>query len=84
FHLDRLTQADPPHGWDACHEQWNGGRNDGFVRVHAGPDERDVMGYFNRSQLPFSYWLADHFTLCDNWYASVLGPTWPNRVVLHA
>lgn len=38
-----------------------------------------VMGYHGREDLPALYTLADHFTLCDQWYCSVLGPTWPNR-----
>lgn len=38
-----------------------------------------VMGYYKREQLPVLYTLADNFTLCDQWFCSVLGPTWPNR-----
>lgn len=38
-----------------------------------------VMGYYKREQLPVLYRLADNFTLCDQWFCSVLGPTWPNR-----
>jgi phospholipase C len=79
-----LTQADPPHSWRASHAQWNEGANDGFVTEHEGTHEREVMGYFSREELPFTYWLADNFTLCDRWHASVMGPTCPNRAVLHA
>jgi phospholipase C len=28
--------------------------------------------------------LARSFTVCDHWFASVPGPTWPNRYFLHA
>lgn len=83
FKLDDLTVADPPHGWDAAHDQWNAGKNDGFVIAHAGDDEQDVMGYHVREQLPAMYALADAFTLCDRWFSSVMGPTWPNRFYLH-
>lgn len=83
FRLDDLTVADPPHSWDACHAQWNGGRNDGFVRAHEGPNEREVMGYHVRAQLPVTYALADAYALADRWFCSVLGPTWPNRFYLH-
>jgi phospholipase C len=81
---DNYTPADPPHDWDPVHQQWNYGANDGFVKAHAGASENDVMGYHDRSQIPFYYWLADKFTICDRWFASVLGPTWPNRYFLHA
>jgi phospholipase C len=81
--LDDFTPADPPHNWDACHEQWNGGANDGFVRAHAGADEADVMGYHVRSQLPVTYALADAGVICNRWFSACLGPTWPNRFYLH-
>jgi phospholipase C len=81
--LDDFTPADPPHGWDACHNQWNGGANDGFVIEHAGPSQADVMGYHLRSHLPVTYALADASAICDRWFSSVLGPTWPNRYYLH-
>jgi phospholipase C len=81
--LDTFTPADPPHGWDACHAQWDGGANDGFVREHAGADEADVMGYYVRDQIPVTYALADAGVICNRWFAACLGPTWPNRFYLH-
>jgi phospholipase C len=38
-----------------------------------------TMGYFDRSDLPFYYSLADAFTVCDAYHCSVFGPTDPNR-----
>jgi len=84
FKLDDFTPEDPPHGWNAVHAQFHGGKNDGFVKEHAGPSQAQVMGFHDRTQLPFYYWLADNFAVCDHWFASVLGPTWPNRFYLHA
>ncbi len=81
--LDDFTPEDPPHGWDACHAQWNNGANDGFVRAHAGASEGDVMGYHVREQLPVTYALADAGVVCNRWFAACLGPTWPNRFYLH-
>jgi phospholipase C len=83
FKLDDFTPEDPPHTWDAAHQQWNMGMNDGFVVAHAGPSERDVMGYHVREQLPILYALADASAVCDRWFSSLLGPTWPNRFFLH-
>jgi phospholipase C len=82
--LDDFTPEDPPHSWSACHDQWNQGANDGFVRRHAGPSEADVMGYHVRSQIPVTYALADAGVVCNRWFAACLGPTWPNRFYLHA
>jgi phospholipase C len=84
FNLTDFTVVDPPHGWDAAHGQFNGGLNDGFVKRHAGPNQNEVMGYHDRVQIPFMYWLADNYTVCDHWFSSVMGPTWPNRYYLHA
>lgn len=87
FPYDLRCVEDPPHSWTASRRQFNGGANDGFVREHyqRAPEAADqVMGYFDRGDLPFLYALADQFVLCDQWYSAVLGPTWPNRFYLHS
>jgi phospholipase C len=44
----------------------------------------DVMACFDtKNQLPVIYQLATEFVLCDQWYSSLPGPTWPNRFFLH-
>ena len=81
--LDNFTPADPPHDWGSCHTQYDDGANDGFVMAHAGTDQADVMGYYVRAQIPITYALADQACVCQRWFASVMGPTWPNRFYLH-
>src|SRR5512138_2009406 len=76
--LATYTPADPPHSFDASHAQWNLGANDGFVKAHAGADQADVMGYYTRDQVPITNALADQGAVCERWFASVMGPTWPN------
>lgn len=87
FKMDEFQPKDPPHSWDECHTQFNLGDNNGFVfeneKKHPGYGEQ-VMGYHVREQLPVIYSLADNFALCERWFASVMGPTWPNRYYLHA
>ncbi len=86
FLMNNFQPADPPHGWDSCHAQWNAGANDGFVREHEmehSAVKHEVMGYHVRQHLPVLYALADNYALCDRWFASVMGPTWPNRFFLH-
>lgn len=86
--LENYEPKDPPHGFESSHAQWNGGKNDGFVREyidrHGEKIAKEVMGYHDRSQLPYLYALADRYTVCDRFFASVMGPTWPNRYYLHA
>jgi phospholipase C len=74
---------DPAHGFDASHRQWNNGANDGFVTEHEDRYGVEVagnpMGYLDRTTAPASYALADRYALCQRWFCSVMGPTWPNR-----
>jgi phospholipase C len=68
--------------------------NSGFASNYAttkteGPtppakDIGDIMKCFNtQSQLPVLYQLASQFVVCDQWFSSLPGPTWPNRFFLH-
>jgi phospholipase C len=41
----------------------------------------ETMGYYTRHDLPFYYALADAFTICDGYFCSVIGPTYPNRLM---
>jgi phospholipase C len=76
---------DISHDWVTQHHSWNGGRMDSFVKAHLSADGATngpvTMGYFTRSELAFYYALADAFTVCDNYFCSVLGPTDPNRLM---
>lgn len=83
YRLEDFQPEDPPHSWDECHAQFNGGANDGFVSQHAGASDHQVMGYHERDQLATVYGLADHAAVCDRYFCSVMGPTWPNRYYLH-
>ena len=40
-----------------------------------------VMNYYTRDDIPFQFALAENFTICDHYFCSVLGPTWPNRLM---
>ena len=39
--------------------------------------------YSSSNQLPVLTALAEEFVVCDNWHASMPGPTWPNRFFAH-
>jgi phospholipase C len=61
----------------------------GFVAnaVHAvdySGDEQLVMDCFEKDQVPVLSALAQEFALFNYWYASIPGPTWPNRLFIHA
>ena len=88
FHLDTKTtsaQAIPStsHAWAVQHQAWNNGAMDQWLPAHRAADGVNgpyVMGYYEREDIPFQFALADAFTVCDNSFSSVLGPTWPNRL----
>src|SRR5258708_18302617 len=47
-------------------------------------DGPTALGYFDGFDLAYYYALGDSFTLCGNYFCSVLGPTIPNRLALIA
>jgi phospholipase C len=71
----------PSQAWAQAHIQFNGGRNDGFVRSASGPV---AMGYWTGEDLPWAYSLATTFPVADRWFAPALGQTQPNRRYLLA
>ena len=77
------VKNDPSQNWRASHIQYAGGRCDGFAAAVAkalpGADPGVPMGYWTEDDLPFYYGLARTFPLCDRWFSSCLGPTFPNR-----
>jgi phospholipase C len=89
-HLDSTAIADDPeHSADAVDLQVGGGKMDGFVASFAETLERvgvpdsdpgRVMGYYNADDVPVYDHLAREFAICDRWFSSVPGATWPNRL----
>jgi len=87
YHAERTCIApDPPHGWAVMHDKWNAGKMDGFV---TGSDSTTnnghyAMAFYNKSDLPFYNFLATTWAISDRYFASVIGPTWPNRDYFYA
>jgi phospholipase C len=81
FHLESHCQLpDPDHGWDGGRVEYNHGQMNGF-HERSGPV---AMGYFNEDDIPFSSWLVRNYTTFSNYFCSVMGPTFPNRLYLHS
>jgi phospholipase C len=40
---------------------------------------QDIMGYYPPEFLPALHQLGANYTVCDRWFSSLPGPTWPNR-----
>jgi phospholipase C len=88
--------VDTAHGWNPVHKQVNDGKMDGFVTTSESNHEAPAggtlemlagdraMGYYDHTDLPFYYWLANTFAIGDRYFCSLQGPTYPNRMYLYA
>jgi phospholipase C len=88
FHQTSYCEvADLNHSWTGVHQEINGGRMNGFTAANvdpADPTGSRAMGYYNSADLPFYYGLYSTFAIGDRYFASVPGPTYPNREYLFA
>jgi phospholipase C len=88
FHLDTHASSaqkipSTSHAWAVQHAAWNRGNMDFWLPAHRKSDGVNgpyCMGYYTREDIPFQFALAESFTLCDEYFCSVMGPTWPNRM----
>ena len=69
---------DPDHSYEGARVEWNNGACDGWLR--AGRNDVYSIGYYRQQGLPFLGRVAPAFTTCDRFFASILGPTFPNRI----
>jgi phospholipase C len=86
FRMPTTCQLDgrPSQEWLTGHTAYDNGAMDGFVRAPTGPYTTDTvggvaMGYWTGDDIPFTYSLAETFTVGDRWFCSVMGQTLPNR-----
>ena len=70
--------GDVAHFWSDAHAAWNWGKWDQWIPAKG----TQSMTCLTRNELAFYYALADAYTVCDSYYCSVMGPTWPNRLYL--
>jgi phospholipase C len=92
FHLDTKKLSsysecvdDITHDWAPQHHAWNRGRMNRWLPAHLAADGDKIgpltMGYYEQRDIPTFWSMAEAFTLCDEYYSSVIGPTDPNRVM---
>ncbi len=62
----------------------NNGYVSSFAAKYPSEDPSAVMRCFTPERLPVLMSLAKEFAICDHWFSSMPGPTWPNRFFLHA
>jgi len=73
---------DPDHSYAGGRIQYDNRKMDGFLVDTVNDDY--ALGYYTEPDRPFYNALARHFTVCDKYFCSILGPTFPNRMFSHA
>jgi phospholipase C len=85
WHLDTFTGEgfhDPNHGYLGGRQEFHDGQCDGWLRT----TNNDIysIGYYTDDDLDFYRNAAPYWTVCDRFFASFMGPTYPNRFYMHA
>jgi Phospholipase C len=88
FHdtLEELAGTGAPYPFSTS-QQYPLINNSGFVANYRGRGSASpgkVMNVYAPDQLPVLNALAEEFAVCDQWFSSMPGPTWPNRLFVHA
>ncbi len=99
YHDTLYCLADTNHEWDGSHAEYDNGLMDGFYLANnqygTAPPHPPMsamsslsgaraLAYYDNTDIPFYYWLANTFAIADHYHAALLGPTWPNRMYLYA
>ncbi len=86
----KLGNCDPKHEYPNVLQQMQG--NNGSFIIDFGqsypsssPSARQqIISYFDSGTLSVLHPLAENFCICDHWFSSLPGPTWPNRFFVHS
>ncbi len=90
-HAPHKCTLDTDHSWHASHEDYDDGKMDGFWQANNDPTQPNGTGsgdralyYYDQTDLPFYYNLANTFGIADHYHCGMLGPTWPNRMFFYS
>lgn len=77
-HFGHMRVEGTPHTWPDAQTAWDHGRMADWPA-----SKRDhSLGYYQRADIPFQFALAEAFTVCDAYHASMQAGTNPNRLFL--
>ncbi len=74
--------GDPDHSYSGGRKEYNNGACDGW-RVANVADDFSI-GYYTQADLQFFGPASQDWTVCDRYFAGILGPTYPNRIYQHS
>jgi phospholipase C len=81
--FQNCASDDPDHSFGGGRTQLNGGQMNGFLKTATVGDQFPI-GFYGEADVPFFASAVKHWTVCDNYHCSILGPTWPNRFYMHS
>lgn len=80
FHLaSQSIGQDLSHAWSVAHAAYDNGKMDDFVSAEGS---NLTMGYYDRADIPYYWDYADHYVLDDNFFSSLMGPSFPNHLYI--
>jgi phospholipase C len=74
--------GDPDHSYTGGRKEYNNGACDGWRIANAADDFS--IGYYTQADLQFFGPASQDWTVCDRYFAGILGPTYPNRIYQHS
>lgn len=77
-HFRYMRVEGTPHSWPDAQHAWDHGR----MADWPASKHDHSMGYYRRADVPFQFALAEAFTICDAYHASMQAGTNPNRLFL--
>jgi phospholipase C len=76
------AHPDPDHSYAGGRSEVDNGKMDGWLKTTT--NDVFCIGYYEEADLQFFSAAARNFTTLDNYFASILSSTFPNRVFQHA
>lgn len=82
FHITDKGNTDPDHTGKDFNAQYDNGKMDGFVSMYTaeGEDGSGVMAYYDASDLPYYWNIADNYVLFDHFFSSARDGSPPNHM----
>ena len=80
--FQNCSLGDPDHSYSGGRIEYNNGSCDGWRIANAADDFS--IGYYTDADLQFFGPAVKDWTVCDRYFAGILGPTYPNRIYQHS
>ncbi len=81
FYFNDETNTCCDHSWTAAHTAYDNGKMDGFITAE---NSIETMGYYNGTEIPYYWDYASNYVLDDNFFSSLMGPSWPNHLYIQS